>query len=176
MGRDDPRSLPNDKDSSLFIRALNDLDLDAVRRVPKSDLHNHGALGMRYSSLARISSEVSPPPKSFGGLEGLFAWTAGDYRMLSRDPATIPRLFRVTVEDAIADGVTVLEMSFDLEVGKAYGPAEEYARLASELRAEFAGRIRLKPEIGLKKTADPSGAGIFSEIFSLNPAKRCLIY
>jgi adenosine deaminase len=155
MVRDDRRSLTQDKDSKQFIRALNDLDLDALRRVPKSDLHNHGALGMRYSSLARISAAVPPPPQSFGGLKGLFAWTAGDLRAVSRDPATIPQLFRATVEDAIADGVTVLEMSFDLEVGKAYGPAEEYARLAAALRDEFAGHIRLRPEIGLKKTADP---------------------
>ena len=54
--------------SERFIQALDALDLTAVRRVPKSDLHNHGTLGMRCASLRRISRAVPPPPAAFAGL------------------------------------------------------------------------------------------------------------
>jgi len=146
---------PHDEHSKRFVRALDDLDLGAVRRVPKSDLHNHGTLGMRYASLADIGVRVTPPPASFGSLSGFFAWTGGEMRALARDAATIPRLFRAAVEDAIEDGVTVLEMSFDLGTARAFGSAPSFARLAAGLRDEYADRIRLRPEIGLKKTDDP---------------------
>jgi hypothetical protein len=149
---------PVDEQSERFVSALDELDLDAARRVPKSDLHNHGALGMRYASLAKIEPKVTPPLPSFGSLKRFLSWTAGEMRRISRDAKIGPRLFQAAVEDAIADGVTVLEMSFDLGIGRALGRADNFARLAADLRDKYADYIRLKPEIGVKKTDDSSTA------------------
>ena len=145
-----------DDHSERFVSALDELDLDAARRVPKSDLHNHGALGMRYASLAKIEPKVTPPLPSFGSLKRFLTWTAGEMRRISRDAKTGPRLFQAAVEDAIADGVTVLEMSFDLGIARALGHPDNFARLAADLRDKYADYIRLRPEIGVKKTDDAS--------------------
>ena len=46
----------------LFIQALETRDLDLLKKIPKSDLHNHGPLGGRLDSLQRHTGKFIPNP------------------------------------------------------------------------------------------------------------------
>lgn len=150
------------EDSRAFTAALEALDAEGVRRAPKADLHNHGVMGMRYASLRRIAPEAPPPLDRYAGLAGFLRWTGGELRLITRDRARCRSLYEASIEDAIADGVAVLEMSFDTNVGRAFGGAAAYAALAAELVGKYRGRVELRPEIGIKKAADPRAEGPFA--------------
>lgn len=151
---------PAAKDSQAFIQALEAQNLDGVRRVPKADLHCHATLGMRFSSLKKILGDKAlPPPEAFGGLSGFFAWTQAAVRPYAVQSRYAEALISATIEDAIEDGVSVLEASFDLSVGQGYPDAKGFIALAARLRDRYAKAIRFKPEIGVKKNANPAVDG-----------------
>lgn len=146
--------------SQLFRASLEAGDLEGIKRVPKADLHCHGTLGMRFSSLKKIlGDDTIPPPQAFGGLSGFFNWTAVAVRPFASQSRYAEALLSATIEDAIEDGVSVLEASFDLSVGHAYPTAKGLICLAAKLRDRYAKAIRLKPEIGIKKDANPAVEG-----------------
>jgi adenosine deaminase len=149
--------LSRTRDSRRFRSALEAGDLASIKAIPKADLHNHGSLGMRYPALKEILGDhASPPPAEFRGLPGFFAWTAATVRPFARQPRYAQALISATIEAAIEDGVTILETSFDSGIGRAFPSARSFGRLAASLRERYAGDIRVKPEIGFKKDADPS--------------------
>jgi adenosine deaminase len=142
-------------DSSKFIFALESGDIEALKKIPKADLHSHGTLGMRYSTLKRIlGSDAPPPPPALSGLPGFFSWTSTAIRPFARQRRYAEALISATIEDAIDDGVRVLETSFDLGVARGFPDAESYGRFAAYLRDRYANDIRIKPEIGFKKDAN----------------------
>jgi adenosine deaminase len=144
-----------DRHTRAFIAALESHDLGALKRIPKSDLHNHGKLGMRVESLRRLSGmDVPAPPVNMAGLSGMFTWLQETIRPLSADEGRLKAMYEASVADAAEDGVSVLEMSFELEDGRFFGSPDAYVALASDLKARYAARIRLRPEIGVKKQAD----------------------
>lgn len=157
-----------DADSGSFVTALEARDLAALKRVPKSDLHNHGKLGMRIESLrAAIGGHISDPPANMAGLRGMFDWLAGTIKPLSCDEAHLRAMYEASVVDAAEDGVTVLEMSFELEDGAFFRTPESFVAFAADLKARYTGRIRLKPEIGIKKQADLAGGSpVLEEMLS----------
>ncbi len=143
-----------DSGSPRFIAALDALDLEALRSIPKTDLHNHGSLGMRHASLAKLSAmgaaPVEAPPSRFRDFSHFMDYTSST-RHLSYDRRWAPLLFDLAIQDAIADGVKALEMSFDLGMGRAYGKPEAYAAMVADLKARYAGQVSLKAEIGINK-------------------------
>ena len=136
-----------------FAAALRAGDAAAVRSFPKTDLHAHGYLSARIESLERrLGRALLRPPCRMDGL-GQFQ----EFLRLALDPhvGTIEGAelaAAVAVADAVDDGVSVFEMSFDIWPAPLYSDGlHGYLRFVRSLGEQCQDRIRLRPELGISR-------------------------
>lgn len=139
-----------------FRQALAAEDLDALRSVPKGDLHCHGILaGNRRDWEAWLGGPVPLPQLPMDGLSGMHRYLGEVWRPLARTRAGMEFGLRAAFRQARADGVTVLEMSYDTVIFEFYpeGVDAAVAILQAIHRAE-APEIDFRPELGLNRAGD----------------------
>jgi adenosine deaminase len=62
--------------SGEFVQALIEEDISGLRKVPKSDLHNHSIYGTRIDHIESwIGHPVSHPPASMKSLDEMISYT-----------------------------------------------------------------------------------------------------
>lgn len=144
-----------------FAEALRAGDAAAVRSFPKTDLHAHGYISARIESLERrLGHALLRPPSRMNGL-GEFQ----EYLRLAIDPhvGTVEGAelaAEVAVADAVDDGVSVFEMSFDIWPAPRYPDGlDGHLRFIRSLVEQFQDRIRLRPELGISRRY-PSNAAL----------------
>ncbi|MCY4112997.1 MAG: adenosine deaminase [Chloroflexi bacterium] len=136
-----------------FAAALRAGDAAAVRSFPKTDLHAHAYISARIESLERrLGHALLRPPRRMNGL-GEFQ----EYLRLAVDPHVgniegAELAAAVAVDDAIDDGVSVFEMSFDIWPVPHYPDGlDGYLRFLQSLVEQCKDRIRLRPELGISR-------------------------
>jgi adenosine deaminase len=147
-----------------FIKALEEEDLQKLRRIPKSDLHNHALVGGRLSTYREWTGEDLPnPPESFEDFQDFDTYILKDiaYPYLEKPPEAKAAFLRFflgeAVKEAIADGITVLEASIDCGLSSFYkgGMAEmiDDCRRTVALTMEAAGSppLDFRPELGMAR-------------------------
>jgi hypothetical protein len=145
-------------DSERFVSALEAGDLDAIRAVPKGDLHNHSWLGGRRSYIeAQTGCTILPPPERFQGLDDFTRWSIGVFLATVR---TLPRgrihALQAAFAQAAEDGVSVLAMSFGVLMRDRVfdGSLQLEIDTLKRLHQEFAPRAVLRPVLGLNTALD----------------------
>jgi adenosine deaminase len=141
-----------------FAEALKIGDRGRLVAFPKADRHCHSILGASLGSIISwAGTPIAPAPSRMEGLPGMSA-----YARLALYPHIRTRLgFEFTAEtairEAIADGVTIFEMSLDADLIPLYesGVAGAIA-FAKALVERYSRDIDFRPEIGLSRRADPS--------------------
>lgn len=145
-------------ESERFVAALERNDLDAIRALPKGDLHNHSWLGGRRSYIeARTGLKLSPPPQRLDGLSDLGGYTIGVLlAALKALPDGRVRALEAAFAQAAQDGVSVLAMSFGALMRDAvFGGSVQYAvATLKELHGAFAPQVELRPVLGLNTGCD----------------------
>ena len=136
-----------------FAAALRVGDAAAVRSFPKTDLHAHGYLSARIESLERrLGRALLRPPCRMDGL-GEFQ----EFLRLALDPhvGTVEGAelaAAVAIADAVDDGVSVFEMSFDIWPAPLYSDGlHGYLRFLESLVEQCQDRLRLRPELGISR-------------------------
>ncbi|MBE0648680.1 MAG: adenosine deaminase [Bacteroidales bacterium] len=139
---------------SGFISALLDGDLTALRTIPKADLHNHLLLGMPRDRLSAISGrEIVPFQYTGQGIQDINNWIRTQYVPLLQLPAILPKLVEAAFQQALDDGVTVLEASIDAGFGHLYGiPASELVEALRKAHQEIAPHIDFSPCLGFSRS------------------------
>ena len=136
-----------------FVEALLTDDLTAIREAPKTDVHSHSFLSTRRENAERwLEHPLAKPPLKMNGLEGMHAYI---------DDALAPHLEHregfefvaaSAINDAIQDGVVILEMSFDIRLVKFYPSGlTELRSLIDMLVKEYREQIDLRPELGFAR-------------------------
>ncbi len=151
-------------DTADFLKALEEENLPQLRRIPKSDLHNHALLGGRLSTYKEWSGEELPdPPDKFEDFQDFDNYILKDiaYPYLEKPldtKASFLRFFlREAIKEAIADGITVLEASIDCGLSSFYkgGMAEmvDDCRRTAAQTMEEAGKppLDFRPELGIAR-------------------------
>lgn len=136
--------------STEFVDALIQEDLEALKSVPKTDLHNHSTFGTRIEHVEKWAAVALPkPPARMRGIHEMmsFARQALNPYINSREG------FEFTAEgatkDAIEDHVQALEMSFGTRFALFYPDRDRgLVHFADSLRAKYEDRIALRPELG----------------------------
>ena len=136
-----------------FVKALSTDNLTAIRAAPKTDVHSHSFLSTRRENAERwLGYPLTEPPLKMKGLEGMHAYI---------DDALAPHLehregFEFVAEsamdDAVQDGVLMLEMSFDIRLVKFYSDGLTELRSFIEMLVErYRKQLDLRPELGFAR-------------------------
>lgn len=120
---------------------------------PKIDAHNHLNLGMRYASYTTWAGFYIPDfPRPLNGL-GEMHEIIGQYtRPRTKTAQDVSDLLCLSIQDAIADGVTVLEGSVDIGFVNHCGGVDAFIKLVQDVKNKFENKINFRPELGMGKT------------------------
>jgi len=102
-------------DSTIFISALKDNNLDELRKIPKADLHNHFVLGGDRAYIKQKTGfDILPITTPLHSMDEMHAWSSVNIgkRFESREMRQL--LIDATFEQAKLDGVSVLEIGEDV--------------------------------------------------------------
>jgi adenosine deaminase len=95
---------------SAFQSALTNGDLDAIRRIPKSDLHNHFFLGGNRALVSKwAGKDIAPLDSRLISMSEMHEWVRARLGALFEGPYGRLKAFEATLVQAKLDGVTRLE-------------------------------------------------------------------
>ncbi len=140
-----------------FIEALEQENLDAIRSIPKADLHNHFVLGGNRKYLKNCTGRnILPIKNPLHSMDEMHVWNAqniGDY-FNSLDGRKM--LINATFEQAKVDGVTILEIGEDVWGLSEFfhGNIEELVDAFETAHKEIAPEIELRLQIGMSRHCD----------------------
>ena len=136
-----------------FTEALTNLDLKAVRGIPKSDLHNHCLLGGRLKQIEKFTGDKLEKFRSGDkGISGINDWIGTVFRPVFDRPGALQAVVEAAFLQAKSDGITVLEMSVDVTIGRLFHlQPEEVISILKNAHQKIAPEIEYRPEIGMAK-------------------------
>jgi adenosine deaminase len=137
--------------SLTFQQALESGTTEEIRRIPKSDLHNHCLMGGSIRDIEKFCGKRLERFKAqSGSIHELNRWIAGVYRPLFlKHPGAFAKAVEAAFLQAKRDGVKRLEMSIDIGYGPAFGiePGVIVATLQNT-HETIAPGIDYRPELG----------------------------
>lgn len=124
--------------------------------LPKIDAHNHLNLGMRYASYVPWAGFYIPDfPRKMNGLEEMHEVIGAYTRTRTKTAKDAQDLITLSIQDAIADGVTILEGSIDISfVHHCNNNVDSFLKMIQKLLNKFSPSIKFLPELGMGKTFD----------------------
>ena len=140
-----------------FIDALRLGDLDAVRKCPKADLHNHFVLGGSRRFLREYAGEdIRPIKKPIHSMDEMHTWNALNLGASFETIEGRAMLIRAAFVQAKEDGVTILEIGEDVWGLDAFfhGNVEELVSAFETARQKIAPKMELRLQIGLSRHCD----------------------
>lgn len=142
--------------SETFIRALETSDLELLKKVPKSDLHNHGPLGSRLSELQKHFDTIIPyPPSRFADINELNSYLFTQLRPYILNRIGIEIAIKLAFKQAKEDGITKLEMSIDCTNIYFFDyNVETFIKFLKDTHQSIAPEIIYRPEIGFARDMD----------------------
>lgn len=138
-----------------FVEALVSGDLDAVKAVPKTDVHCHALFSARREAVAGwIGSPLAAPPAKMEGLDGMTAYADAVLMPHIRHRAGFEFVATAAVDAAVREGIVRLEMSFDIRLVTFY--PDGLTGLCTFLET-LVSESTLHPELGVAResAADP---------------------
>src|ERR1700687_4118031 len=137
--------------------ALEAGDVQALKRIPKTDLHCHGLLSAPLDAYAAILRHPLPlPPKLFGTFQAFIDYVTTNLLPALPEPTAVRSILRAALERMVDDGVVYTEISLDLMLPEFIGlTPEEFAELVAEQSARVADRLTVAPEIGIARPLPP---------------------
>ena len=103
------------KYSLEFIEALKTHDIDAIKNVPKADLHNHFVLGGSRDYLKRMTGhDIVAIKEPLHSMDEMHAWNQNNIGDFFHSRKMRELLLEATLDQAKEDGVTVLEIGEDV--------------------------------------------------------------
>ncbi|MDF2906987.1 MAG: putative adenosine/adenine deaminase [Herbinix sp.] len=137
-----------------FIKALEEGNLDAIRRIPKSDLHNHFSIGGDRDYIReRTGIEIESCSEVLHSMEEMHAW---NHRNLGERFSNLEMrklMIEATFHQAKKDGVTLLEIGEDVwGIGEFFhNDIDELIAAFYEARERIAPKTELRLQIGLSR-------------------------
>lgn len=140
-----------------FVDALIQENLEAIRRCPKSDLHNHFVLGGSRLFLREYSGrDILPIKHPLHSMDEMHAWNSKNIGTIFETPEGRRMLIQATFLQAKDDGVTILEIGEDVwGLGEFFnGSIEELVDAFESAHQEIAPDIELRLQIGMSRHCD----------------------
>ncbi|MDF2545094.1 MAG: putative adenosine/adenine deaminase [Herbinix sp.] len=144
----------HDEYSDKFIQALESKNLDEIRKVPKSDLHNHFPLGGSRKYIKEITRFEYPICDSIlSSMQEMHDWMSQNVDNKFRSSEMRKFLIEATFVQAKEDGVTILEIGEDVwGLGEYFNnDIDELISTFQEMNQRIAPEIELRLQIGLSR-------------------------
>ena len=138
----------------MFTEALWCGNLEAIRKSPKADLHNHFVLGgSRKYLLKQSGRNIQPIMKPLHSMEEMHAWNAANIGHFFDTPNGRRMLIKAALMQAKEDGVTILEIGEDVWGLGAFfnGHIDELVDAFETAHKEIAPEIELRLQIGMSR-------------------------
>lgn len=137
-----------------FIDALEQMNLEKLRSIPKSDLHNHFVLGGNRDYICQKTGKMIKPLISpLSSMDEMHIWNQKNIGSDFNSSEMRRLLIKATFQQAKEDGVTILEIGEDV-----WGLNEYFHNDINELIEAFRGAqneiapdIELRLQIGLSR-------------------------
>ena len=136
-----------------FIEALSTDNLTAIKALPKTDVHCHAFFSARRESVERwLGHPLTKPPLKMKGVEGMMTYADAILAPHIKHRQGFEFVAVSAMDDAVQDGVVLLEMSFDIRLAEFYpdGLAGLWAFI-EKLVERYAAKADLRPELGLSR-------------------------
>lgn len=135
-----------------FIEALSNNDLDMMKQIPKSDLHNHSARGGNIKYIEDwIGKSIPRPTSKFNSLHDMQQWNNLNINPIFRGALGYEKRIEAAFVQAQNDGVKVLNMSISSDAIYYYGyRVEKLINILKRIHYTFAPNVIFIPEIGFK--------------------------
>ena len=136
--------------NEVFQQALRAEDLDAIRRCPKTDLHNHGWAGADPASVGEIlGMRVAPLDHKLTSMDEMHAWAGQHFGKI--DPKLRPSLFEAAFVRAAEDGLVRFELGDDVWATTLDGSAENVTDILKRAHARGAPDVEWIPQLGMSR-------------------------
>ena len=136
--------------NEAFQQALRAEDLDAIRRCPKTDLHNHGWAGADPASVGEIlGMRVAPLDHKLTSMDEMHAWAGQHFGKI--DPKLRPSLFEAAFVRAAEDGLVRFELGDDVWATTLDGSAENVTDILKRAHARGASDVEWIPQLGMSR-------------------------
>lgn len=140
--------------SSNFITALEDDNIDAVRKIPKADLHNHFVLGGNRAYIkSKTGFDILPITKPLLSMEQMHDWADKNIGNHFDSKEMRRLLIEAAFIQAKQDGISVLEIGEDLWALATYfdNDIDELIDAFKSAKTSIAPDIELRLQIGLSR-------------------------
>lgn len=136
-----------------FVEALTTDNLTAIRATPKTDVHCHAFFSTRLENVERwIGHSLAKPPPKMNGLEEMMAYADAVLTAPIKHREGFEFVGVSAMDDAVRDGVVMLEMSFDIRLADFYPDGVTGLCAFIETLVEgYRGQIDLRPELGFSR-------------------------
>lgn len=139
---------------SQFIKGLTENNLELIKKSQKGEFHNHGGLGLRFDTFNTYAKgKVKTPNFPMNGLTGLDEYIFGELVKHVPKKEDGQFLFRACIEEAIRDGISILEPSIDCHELSLYDDYQEFFDFLLKLKSEYKDKIDFRPEVGIAKSS-----------------------
>ena len=136
-----------------FIKALSTDNLTAIKAAPKTDVHCHAFLSTRRENAEHwLGHRLIKPPLKMKGLGGMMEYMEEVLAPHLEHRQGFEFIVMSAINDAIQDGIVILEMSFDIRLLKFYPDGLTELRSFIEMLVErYREKIDLRPELGFAR-------------------------
>ena len=136
-----------------FTEALSTDDLTAIRAAPKTDVHCHAFFSTRLENVERwIGHSLTKPPPKMNGLEEMMAYADAVLAAPIKHREGFEFVGVSAMDDAVRDGVVMLEMSFDIRLAEFYPDGVTGLCAFIEMLIErYREQADLRPELGFSR-------------------------
>jgi len=133
-----------------FIKALEDNDLCEMRKIPKSDLHNHAPRGGNKKYIEAFYGVKIPKPPIFKNLNEMNAWNLANIKPFIEGTTGYEKRIEAAFIQAKMDGVRLLDMSFSIsEASEFGGSVESMVQALKRIHKSHAPEVIFIPGIAL---------------------------
>jgi adenosine deaminase len=143
-----------DQFSEAFIEALQTRNLDAIRKIPKADLHNHFTLSGNREYISKLTGiDIPPFDGVLSSMQDMHDWNAKYLGEKFNSSSMRRLLIDATFVQAKADGVKVLEIGEDVwGLGEYFNhDIDELVHAFRDANQRIAPEIELRLQIGLSR-------------------------
>ena len=136
-----------------FIEALSTDDLTAIKAAPKTDVHCHAFFSARRESVEHwLGHSLTKPPRKMKGVEGMMEYADAALAPHIKHWEGFEFVAASAMDDAIQDGVVMLEMSFDIRLAEFYpNGIMELCAFIEVLVERYRAQVDLRPELGFSR-------------------------